>query len=152
MDFKVIATNKKAYRDFFLLEKWEAGIALSGGEVKSLRDGGVSFADSFARVDKGEIFLYNLHINPYAQASYMNTAVDRARKLLLNKREIERITAAITQKKLTFVPTRIYFNKRGFVKVEVALAQGKKLYDKREDIKRRDIDREVKRLSKPKRQ
>ena len=149
-EFKTIATNKKAYRDYFLTEKWECGVELKGSEVKSIRDGHVSFADSFARMDGGEVYLYNLHINPYAQASYLNVPVDRPRKLLLHKKEIEKIDVAVNQKHLTLVPTRIYLNPRGFVKVEIALAKGKKMYDKRDDIKRREIDREVKRSSKPK--
>lgn len=150
MEPKTLATNKKAYRDFLLLNRWEAGIALSGAEVKSLRDGGASFTDSFVRIEEGEAYLYSLYIAPYVQASVFNKEPNRVRKLLLHKREIEKIFADVTQKKLALIPTRIYFNARGFVKVEVALAKGKKLYDKREDIKRRDIDRELNRMRKPK--
>ena len=149
---KNIATNKKAYRDFFLLDKWECGIQLKGGEVKSLRAAEVSFTDAFARVEKNEIFLYNLHINPYLQASYLNDEPDRPRKLLLHKKEIEKIYSQLSQKHLAMIPTRIYFNARGMAKVEIAIARGKKLYDKREDIKKRDIDRELKRTVKPRRQ
>lgn len=140
---KLIATNKKAFRDYFLNEKWECGISLKGGEVKSLRDGGVSFTDSFATFQKEEVWLYNLHINPYLQASYMNEDPDRPRKLLLHQHEIEKISALIMQQKVVLVPTKIYFNDRGFVKVEIAAGKGKKLYDKREDIKKRDVQREV---------
>ncbi len=147
MEFKLIATNKKAFQSFTLVEKWECGIALKGGEVKSLRAGGVNFADSFARVDGDEILLFNLHINPYEQASYLNPEVARARKLLLHKREIAKITGQVAKKGLTLIPTKIFFNKRGFAKVELALGKSKQLHDKREDIKKRDLDREMKRSS-----
>ncbi len=141
-----IATNKKAFRDFNLLERWECGIALTGGEVKSIRAGGVNFADSFARMQGEEMFLYNLHISPYAQASYLNEEVNRPRKLLLHKKEIRKIIGWVAQKNLVLIPTKIYFNKRGFVKVELALGRGKKLYDKRESIKKRTIDRVLSRM------
>lgn len=145
---KTIATNKKAYHNYNLLEKWECGIALVGPEVKSIRAGHVSFTDSFAHFDKDELFLYNVHINPYEQASYNNPEADRPRKLLLHQRELERINGALTRKGLTVVPTKMYFNNRGFVKVEIALAQGKKLYDKRQDLKKREIGREIARAVK----
>ncbi len=152
MEFKAIATNKKATRDFFLLEKWECGIQLMGSEVKSLRASEVNFTDAFARVDKNEVLLYNLYISPYVQASYLNGEPARPRKLLLHKKEIEKMYTQMSQKHLALIPTRIYFNKRGLAKVELALARGKKLFDKREDIKKRDIDRELKRTVKPRRQ
>lgn len=142
---KPIATNKKAYHNFHLTQNWECGIVLHGGEVKSIRAGEVNFADSYARVEGKELFLYNLHINPYLQASYLNEDPDRKRKLLLKKKEIERLIGAVAQKGLLLIPTKLYFNSRGFVKVELALGKGKKSYDKREDIKKRDIDRELKR-------
>lgn len=145
MESKTIATNKKAFRDYFISDRWECGIALKGGEVKSLRAREVNFKDSFARIEKGEIILYNLHIHPYAQASLANLEPDRERKLLLHKKEINKIFSLATQKRLALVPLRIYFNKRGFAKVELGLGKGKKLFDKREDIKRRDVDRELKR-------
>ena len=145
MAFKVIATNKKAYHNYHLSQNWECGIALTGGEVKSIRNGEVNFADSFARADEGEIYLYNLHINPYMQASYLNQEPARQRKLLLHKKEIIKISSMINEKSMVLVPTKIYFNKKGFVKVEIALGKGKKVYDKREDIKKRDIDRDIKR-------
>ena len=138
-----IATNKKAYRDFFFSDKWECGIELKGGEVKSIRAGKVNFKDTFARIDENEIFLYNLHIDPYAQASHMNDEPDRVRKLLLHRREIKKINGIIAQQNLALVPTKIYFNSRGFVKIEIALGKGKKLYDKRETIKKRSIDRDL---------
>lgn len=142
------STNKKAFRDFHLVDRWECGIELKGSEVKSIRAGSVNFADSFARIDGEELFLYNLHIPPYAQASFMNPDPDRPRKLLLHKKEIKKIVGLTTQKGLALIPTKIYFNKRNFAKVELALGTGKKHYDKREDIKRReqnkDIDRAIK--------
>ncbi len=152
MESKNIATNKKAFRDYFLLDKWECGILLKGSEVKSLRAAEVSFTDAFARVEENEILLYNLYISPYLQASYLNVEPARPRKLLLHKKEIEKVYSRMSQKHLALIPTRIYFNSRGLAKVEIALARGKKLYDKREDIKKRDIDRELKRTSKPRRQ
>ncbi len=138
-----IAVNKKAYHNFFLTDKWECGIELQGSEVKSIRAGEVNFADSYVHIDDNEVWLYSMHIAPYAQASYMNPEPDRKRKLLMNKKEIKRMFATITQKGLTCVPTKIYINARGLVKVEIALASGKKQYDKREDIKRRDSDRQL---------
>ena len=147
-----VATNKKAYRDFFFSDKWECGIELKGGEVKSIRAGKVNFKDTFARIDENEIFLYNLHIDPYAQASHMNDEPDRVRKLLLHRREIKKINGIIAQQNLALVPTKIYFNKRGFVKIEIALGKGKKLYDKRETIKKRNIDRDLGRAVKNRKQ
>ena len=146
-----IATNKKAFRDFFLIERWECGIELKGGEVKSIRAGNVNFSDSFARIDGEQAFLYNMHIAPYEQASYLNEDPNRIRKLLLHKKEIRKIAGHVAQKNLTLIPTKLYFNKKGFVKVEIALGKGKKLYDKREDIKKRDLDREVSRALRQKR-
>ncbi|MDP2652924.1 MAG: SsrA-binding protein SmpB [Candidatus Omnitrophota bacterium] len=140
-----IATNKKAFHNFHLGQTWECGLVLTGGEVKSIRAGGVNFTDSFARIKGEELFLHNLHIVPYAQASYLNEEPLRQRKLLLHKKELLKIIGLAQQKKLAIVPTRLYFNKRGFVKVEIALATGKKQYDKREDIKKRDIERDLKR-------
>ena len=145
MAIKIIATNKKAYHNFHLAQNWEVGIALNGAEVKSVREGGVSFADSFARIEKREAFLYNLHIAPYREASYLNLPPDRPRKLLLHKREIDKIAGMVVAKGVTLIPTKMYFSARGFVKVELALGKGKKLYDKREDMKNRDIDRDLRR-------
>lgn len=141
----VIATNKKAYRDYFLSEMRECGIELKGGEVKSVRAGNVNFKDAFARVEGDEVFLHNLHIDPYKQASFMNDEPDRARRLLLHKREIKKFLGAVTLKNVALIPTKIYFNKRGLVKIELALAKGKKIYDKRETIKKRNIERDLKR-------
>ncbi len=143
-----IATNKKAFRDYFFTDHWECGIALTGGEVKSVRAGEVNFKDSFARMQGEELYLYNLHIAPYLQAGLMNEDPDRPRKLLLHKKEILKIIGLVAQKKLILIPTKLYFNKRGFVKVEIALGKGKKQYDRREDIKKRDIERGLDRVVK----
>jgi SsrA-binding protein len=139
-----VATNKKAYHNYFLTDKWECGIELKGAEVKSIRSGDVNFTDTYVGVDRNEAWLYKLHIAPYVQASYMNPAdPDRPRKLLLNRKEIKRITGLLTQTGATVIPTRIYINARGLVKLEIALGKGKKFYDKREDIKRRESNREM---------
>jgi SsrA-binding protein len=138
-----IATNKKAYHNFFLTDRWECGIELKGSEVKSVRSGEVNFKDSYVTVDAGEVWLYNLYIAPYLQASYWNVDPDRPRKLLLHQREIKRLMGLLTQSKFTCVPTKIYFTARGLAKLEIALGTGKKLYDKRADIKDRDIKREM---------
>jgi SsrA-binding protein len=140
-----IATNKKAFRDYFLTDKWEAGIALKGAEVKSIRNGGVNFKASFARMERGEVFLYNVYIEPYDGAGHEPPEPERPRKLLLKKNEIKKIEGRLAQRNLTLVPTRIYFNNRGLVKIEIALGKGKKLYDKRETIKKRKIDRDISR-------
>jgi len=144
----IIATNKKAYHNYNLLDKFECGLMLIGPEVKSLRNAQASFTDSYAHIDKGELYLYNLHIVPYAQASYNNVDAVRARKLLVHKREIERLTGLMTRKGLTLIPTKLYFNKRGFVKIEIAVGEGKKLYDKRQDIKKAEVKREISRAVK----
>ena len=149
---KIVATNKKAFQNFHLFQTWECGIVLNGAEVKSIRNQGINFKDSFAHLEEGEIYLYNLHIPPYAQASYQNENPDRERKLLLHRKEIQKIIGQVSQKNYTLVPTKIYFNSRGLVKVEIALAKGKKLYDKREDIKKREIERGLKRMMRQKRQ
>ena len=144
----VIATNKKAYHNFNLLDKFECGIELIGPEVKSLRESQASFTDSFARIDKDQVYLHNLFINPYERASYNNQEPTRTRRLLLHKREIERLRGLMTNKSLTMVPTKLYFNKRGFVKIELAVAEGKKSYDKRQDIKKAEVKREISRAVK----
>jgi SsrA-binding protein len=151
MAIKIIATNKKAYHNYNLLDKFECGIVLIGPEVKSLRNALASFTDSYAHLDKGEIYLFNLHITPYEQASYNNEDPVRKRKLLLNKKEIIRLTGILTRKGLTLIPTKIYFNNRNFVKVELAVGEGKKNYDKRQDIKKAEVKREIDRAMKQKR-
>ena len=141
---KTVATNKKAFRDYSIQGSWECGIALKGAEVKSLRAGGVNFKDSFARIEKEEIWLYNLHIAPYAQRGFTELETDRPRKLLLHKKEIRKIETQSVQKRLALVPTKIYFNSRGFVKIELALGKGKRQYEKREAIKKRTIEKALK--------
>ncbi|MDD5098009.1 MAG: SsrA-binding protein SmpB [Candidatus Omnitrophica bacterium] len=148
---KSIITNRKAYRDYEVLESLESGIELKGSEVKSLRDSKINLDDSFARAEKGELFLYNAHISHYTQASYLNVDPDRPRKLLLHKNQIERIVGKLASKGLTLVPLKFYFNDRGFVKLELALCKGKKLYDKRNSIKRRETDLEMRRAIKNRR-
>ncbi len=143
-----IATNRKAHRDYEILETVECGIELKGSEVKSLRDGKINLNDSFARVDKGEVVLYNAHVSPYAQASYLNVDPVRSRKLLLHKKQIGRFAGQLAQKGLTLVPLKAYFNDRGFVKIELGLCRGKKLYDRRETIKSREEDLKIKRMMK----
>jgi len=146
-----IITNHKARRDYEVLETVECGIELKGSEVKSLREGKANLDDSFARIEKEEIILYNSHISPYEQASYLNVEPTRSRKLLLHKGQINKLLGQISQKGLTLVPLKFYFNDRGFVKVELALCKGKKLYDRREDLKRRDSDRTMRRIIKGRR-
>ncbi|MFY9139378.1 MAG: SsrA-binding protein SmpB [Thermacetogeniaceae bacterium] len=139
---KVVADNRKARHDYFIDEKYEAGIALVGTEVKSIRAGKVSLRDSYAEVVNGEAYLQNMHISPYDKGSRFNHDPKRPRKLLLHKREIKKLLGQTTQKGYTLIPLRLYF-KRGKVKVELALARGKKLYDKRQDIAKRDAQREM---------
>ncbi|MEW5895053.1 MAG: SsrA-binding protein SmpB [Candidatus Omnitrophota bacterium] len=148
---KLIATNKKAYHNYFLEEKWECGIALTGGEVKSIRAGLVNFKNSYAHIDEGELFLYDLHILAYKEASYLNEVSDRKRKLLVHSREMNKMESSVREKGLALVPTKLYFNDRGLVKVEVAVARGKKMYDKREDIKKRAVEKGLKRAIKQRR-
>ena len=137
---KLIATNRKAYRDYEIIESFEAGIELRGSEVKSLRDGRINFEDGFARVDNNEVILYNVHISPYAFSSYLNVDSVRQRKLLLHRPQIDRLAAQLSQKGLTLVPLKVYFTEKGIAKIELALCKGKKLYDKRADIKKREVD------------
>lgn len=139
---KLIANNKKAYHDYFILEKFEAGIELVGTEVKSLRMGKCSLKESFIRIDKGEVFVYGMHISPYEKGNIFNKDPLRVRKLLVHRSEINKMMGKIAQKGYTIVPLQIYF-KGSLVKMEIALAQGKKLYDKREDIAKKDQRREA---------
>ncbi len=148
---KSIITNRKAYRDYEVMESLECGIELKGSEVKSLRAGKINLNDSFARIEKLEAFLYNAHISHYTEASYLNVDTDRARKLLLHKNQIQRISGKLAQKGLTLIPLKVYFNDRGFVKLELGLCKGKKLYDKRESIKRRETDLYMRRAIKNRR-
>ncbi len=136
-------TNKKARFNYEILERLEVGIALMGTEVKSLRAGNASLDEAFARVDRGEVFLYGFHIKPYEKGGHSNHEPLRPRKLLLHRREIHRLVAKVTQKGLTLVPLQVYFNKRGLAKVELALVKGKTHRDKRQDIKKRDHERDM---------
>ena len=137
-----IAENRKAFHDFHMLETFEAGMVLLGTEVKAIREGRVNLRDSFARVENGEVYLYNVHISPYSHRGYADHEPLRRRKLLLHRNEILKLVGKTVEKGMTLVPVRMYF-KNGRVKVAVSLAKGKKDYDKRETIKRRDVDRET---------
>ena len=142
-DIKVVCQNKKAYHDYFIDETIEAGIVLVGTEVKSLRLGMANLKDSYARVKDSELFLVNTHISPYKQADrFTQPEPDRTRKLLLHKQEISKLIGKTKEKGYTLVPTKIYF-KNGRAKVEIALAKGKKLFDKREAIKKKTVEREM---------
>jgi SsrA-binding protein len=145
---KVVATNRKAFHDYFIEERYEAGIILQGTEVKSLREGRVNLQDSYASVRGSEVFLHQCHISPYSHGNIMNHEPTRVRKLLLHKIEIHKLLGKTQQKGLTLIPLRIYFSKRGYAKVELGLAKGKKLYDRRETIKTREAGREVQRAIK----
>ena len=137
-----IAENRKAFHDYHLLESFEAGIALLGTEVKAIREGRVNLRDSFARVEDGEVYLYNVNISPYSHRGYADHEPMRRRKLLLHRNEILKLVGKTVEKGMTLVPVRMYF-KNGRVKVAVSLAKGKKEYDKRETIKRRETERET---------
>lgn len=141
---RVVARNRKARHEYDVLETLEAGIELRGPEVKSLRAGQVSFQDAFARVERGEVWLHSLHISPYEQANRNNVDPVRPRRLLLNKAEIRKLVSQTEEKGLTVVPLEIYFA-RGYAKVQLAVARGRKLHDKREELKRRQQDREARR-------
>jgi len=140
--FKKLADNRKAFRDYFVLERFEAGIELRGTEVKSIRAGHVSLASAFAGVDGGEAILHDLNINPYEHGNRFNHDPDRPRRLLLHRREIDRLRGQIEQKRLTLIPLSVYL-KQGLVKIELGLCKGKQQMDKRETLKRRDADREA---------
>lgn len=144
-EIKVVAENRKARHDYFIEETLEAGIVLTGTEVKSLRSGKANIRDSFARVENGEVFLYDMHISPYEQGNRFNHEPKRPRKLLLHKHEIRRLIGKTRERGYTLIPLKVYFTPRGIAKVELALAKGKKLYDKREAIRERDMKREMER-------
>lgn len=140
---KLLANNKKARHDYFIEDVYEAGIALTGTEIKSLRQGRVNLKESYAKIENGELFIYSMHISPYEQGNRYNVDPLRTRKLLLHKQEIRKLIGYTTQKGLTIVPLQIYLNGRGLVKVEVAVARGKKLYDKRDDMAKKDAARKI---------
>ena len=139
---KLIANNKKAYHDYFIEETYEAGIALHGTEVKSLRMGKCSIKESVVRIEKGEVFIYGMHVSPYEKGNIFNRDPLRVKKLLLHKGEINKLVGKIAEKGFTLVPLKVYF-KGSLVKVEIGLAKGKKLYDKRADIAKKDMRREA---------
>jgi SsrA-binding protein len=147
MNIKTVATNRKVYHNYYVGESFEAGIALLGSEIKSIRDGRVSLGDAYVRPERGELWLVNAHIARYEASSYMGHDPTRPRKLLLHRKEILNLTGKVGEKGLTLVATRVYL-KGGIAKVEIALAKGKKLYDKREAISRRETDREMERAIK----
>ena len=141
---KLIANNKKAYHDYFIDEKFECGIELFGTEVKSIRSGKCSIKEAFVRIEKGEVYVFGMHVNPYEKGNIINKDLLRAKKLLMHRQEINRLEGKIREKGLTLVPLQVYF-KGSLVKVEIGLARGKKLYDKRADIAKKDQRREVER-------
>ena len=141
-DETLIAENRKAYHDYHVLETFEAGVQLLGTEVKGIREGKANLRDSYARVEKGEVWLYNVHINPYSHRGYVDHDPKRRRKLLLHKLQIRKLIGKTSEKGLTLVPLRLYFT-RGRVKVALSLVRGKQLHDKRETIRKREIDRET---------
>lgn len=141
---KIVATNKEARYNYTLFDTYEAGIELRGGEVKSLRTGNATLKDSFAMIERGELFLYNMHIAPYEMTTVNVPDPKRVRKLLLHKSDINRLAAQTSQRGYTIIPTKVYF-KKGYAKVEVAVAKGKRLWDKREAIQKRETERELRR-------
>lgn len=141
---KIIQTNKKAYHNFNIFDKFIAGIVLCGTEIKSIRCGGLNLKDSYAKIENGEMFLYNCHISPYEQGNQFNHEPERPRKLLLNKREILKILGKIKQENYSILPLEMFLT-CGFAKVEIGLGKGKKLHDKRETLKKKDIARDIQR-------
>lgn len=147
---KIIATNRKARRDYTILETMETGIVLVGTEVKALREGKANLQDSFATVDDEEMWLHDAHISPYSKGNQFNHEPKRTRKLLMHAREIRRLIGKVREKGLTLIPLRMYFNDNGKVKVEIGLGRGKKSYDKRREIAERDAKREMRRAMREK--
>ncbi len=144
---RLVCQNRKAYHDYEIVETFEAGMVLVGTEVKSLRDGRANLKDSYARVKKNEVFLYGLHISPYTHAYYDNHEPERVRKLLLHRHEIKRMLGKTAERGFSLIPLKVYFS-QGKAKVELALARGKKAYDKRESLKKKEGDRELARIRK----
>ena len=140
---RLIASNKKARHDYFIEEVYEAGMVLTGTEIKSIRQGKVNIKESYARIENGELVIQGMHISPYEQGNRFNVDPLRTRKLLLHRQEIRKLTGLTTIKGLTLVPLSIYINEKGIAKIDLAVARGKKLYDKREDGARRDADRKM---------
>ena len=144
MNFKVVATNRKARHDYFLSDTHEAGISLKGSEIKSIRAGQISIKEAYVQIEDQEAWLVNAHISPYEQASYLGHEPRRKRKLLLHRKEIDRLWDAVRKKGVTIIPTRVYL-KNGRAKVEIAVGRGKKRYDKRQEIAKRDAQRDMER-------
>ena len=147
MDKKVVTTNRKAFHDFTIFEKYVAGIVLTGTEIKSVRNSAINLKDSFCKIENNEVFLYNCHISPYEQGNRYNHKSERTRKLLLTKKEILKMQSKIKKDGYTIIPLEVFIA-NGFAKVEIGLAKGKKLHDKREDIAKKDQKREMERASK----
>jgi len=145
---KVIAKNRRAFHEYEMVETYEAGIELTGTEVRSLRENNCQLTDCFALIRDGEVWMHNVHITPFAQGNINNPDPDRKRKLLLHRKQIRLLHQQVKEKGLTLVPLKMYFKENGLVKVELALAKGKKLYDKRESMKERDTKREIDRVMK----
>ena len=148
-NFKLVANNKKAYHDYFIDDKYETGIELYGTEVKSVRMGKCSIKEAFVRIENGQVYIYGMHISPYEKGNIFNKDPLRQRKLLMHRREIDKLLSKIKEKGFTLVPLQVYF-KGSLVKVEIGLARGKKLYDKRDDIAKKDAKREMERSFKAK--
>lgn len=140
---KIVTDNRRARHEYTIIETYEAGIALTGTEVKSLRNGRANIQDSYARIENGELILHDMHISPYEQGNRFNHEPRRPRRLLMHRYEIQRLYGKVREKGLTLIPLKVYFNERGRAKVELALAKGKRLYDKREAIAARDAQREI---------
>ena len=147
MDKKVVSTNRKAFHDFLIFDKYIAGIVLTGTEIKSIRQGSLNLKDSFAKIEDNEVFLYNMHISPYEHGNRYNQDPDRKRKLLLTKSEIMKMLGKIKKENYTIVPLELFLS-HGFAKIEIGLAKGKKLYDKRETIAKKTQDRDIARQMK----
>ncbi len=145
---KLLSQNKKARHDYFIEDTYECGIALTGTEIKSARQGKINLKDSYAKVKDGEVTVYNMHISPYEQGNRFNVDSKRPRKLLLHKREIRKLIGYTSQDGLTLVPLRVYLNDRGLAKLELAVARGKKNYDKRDDMAKKDADRKMQQMMK----
>ena len=145
MDNKIVATNRKAYHDYHILDKYETGIELLGSEVKSLREGNANLKEGYIVIRKEQAWVLGIHISPYSHTGFEGHEPVRERRLLLHKREIEKIKISLEQKGLTAVPLKIYFNSNGWAKLEIGIAKGKKIYDKKKAIRERDIQREAER-------
>jgi SsrA-binding protein len=148
MSIEIVATNRKAKKNYEILETYEAGIELKGSEIKSIRDHRVNIDDAFCLIENGEVYVHNMHISPYPSSSVFRPDPDRKRKLLLHRKEIDRIFGQVTRKGYALIPTKVYLKNGRWAKVEIAVAKGKKLHDKREDIKKKEVELEMKKFSK----